>query len=506
VSSTCQYNGYTACTNGYSGSTNRSCTDRLADRSNCGGCGTACAATQGCLGGACTTQVTGQAYTPTPGGPSGICGADGLGPLITLSSTALPRTTIGTTCSGDTAATTFTFGICACETYSGGGAQSIDAFDSTVAPYGTAGFSLLGGSIGVNSAYTNSSSLNVSGDLFAWSALSLGNTTVSQRLHGNSTVNGNYTVGGSAEAKTLVAGSAGSVGVTASFPDRNLYTSNSCPVSGWSVQNGGVCSRINPWTELQLPCKRCAGVDQVPIVAYIDNYKQAGRNDNALIGLSPTALANQTANQVLELPCGYYALSAITSTKNVQLNVHGNAALFVDGEVDVGATFSIYVDPRAHFDLFVRGKVSMGNNSRIGNMNVPANMRLYIAGVCTSNCGGTAWALQPGNPQIFGVGTYTPNGAFNPAGSMDMFGALFAKDYIQGSGSLNMHYDKAFARQNATCPPPSGQGCTTCLQCSNQACVIPSGQTSGQCGACTSDSQCCAPLRCVAGSCQFTGF
>jgi len=467
---------------------NRSCIDKQADRTNCGGCGTTCA--QGCLGGSCTTQVTNQAFAPNPGG---ICGADGLGPIITLSTTDPPRTP-GGTCSGDTAATTFTFGICACETYDGGGAQTIDAFDSTAAPFGTAGFSTLGGSIGVNASYTNSSTLNITGDLFAFSALSLGNTTISQRLHGNSTVNGNYTIGGSAEAKTPQG--AGVVGATASFPDKNLYTNSTCPVSGWSQQNGGVCTRINPWVELQLPCKRCAGVDQVPIAGYVANYAGT-RNDNAGIGLASTAFSGLTANAVLELPCGYYYLDQITSTKSVQINAHGNTALFVAGDISTGQTLSFSVDPKAHLDVFVLGKVSMANNSRLGNMNVPANMRLYIAGVSSTV---PAWAIQPGNPQIFGLGTYTPNGAFNPAGSMDMYGAMFAKDYIQNAGSLNMHYDKAFALQNATCPPPTGGGCTSCLQCSNQACV------SGTCGSCTTDSQCCAPLRCVAGSCQFTGF
>jgi hypothetical protein len=38
-------------------------------------------------------------------------------------------------------------------------------------------------------------------------------------------------------------------------------------------------------------------------------------------------------------------------------------------------------------------------------------------------------------------------------------------------------------------------GCSTCLDCNNQACV------NGACGSCTNSSQCCAPLVCVGGSC-----
>ena len=42
---------------------------------------------------------------------------------------------------------------------------------------------------------------------------------------------------------------------------------------------------------------------------------------------------------------------------------------------------------------------------------------------------------------------------------------------------------------------PAGGGCSTCLDCNNQACV------NGACGACTSSSQCCAPLVCQGGTC-----
>jgi hypothetical protein len=42
-------------------------------------------------------------------------------------------------------------------------------------------------------------------------------------------------------------------------------------------------------------------------------------------------------------------------------------------------------------------------------------------------------------------------------------------------------------------PPPGG--CNTCLDCGGQAC------NAGQCGACTTSSDCCAPLVCLGGQC-----
>src|SRR6185369_6062773 len=153
--------------------------------------------------------------------------------------------------------------------------------------------------------------------------------------------------------------------------------------------------------------------------------------------------------------------------------VHGNTALFINGNIDDHKPVNFYVDPKGHFDVFVKGTMLGVNNQRLGDMNTPANLRMYFASAA-------ATAVQIGGPDIMGVGIYTPNGGFSQANSLTYYGALFTKDYL-GGGSLNMHYDKAFAGEALTCTPPTGNSCSTCLDCANQACV------SGTCGSCTND-------------------
>jgi hypothetical protein len=119
-----------------------------------------------------------------------------------------------------------------------------------------------------------------------------------------------------------------------------------------------------------------------------------------------------------------------------------------------------------------------------------------------------------------GLGLYVPNSGFAQGSSMTFYGSLFTHDFL-GGGSLTMNFDRAFAGEALNCPPPAGAGCTTCLDCANQACNCPGGQpcasASGTCGNCAVDSDCCQPLRCVRGdgsacngasscSCQFTSF
>jgi hypothetical protein len=515
---TCQF-GYTACDNGY-GAGLRSCTDTSVDRNNCGGCGIKCLATQGCINGGCanlTTQT--KNYDATAGG---LC-PDGLGPPITLTDGT------NTQCAGNIAATTFSFGICACQTFNGGGQPTIDAFDSTVEPFANTPLAnQIGGGVGVNSAFTNSSRFNVSGDVVAFSTLNLGNTTIGERLQceGNIT-GGNYTVGGSTEAKTI-SGGAGAVGQnttlwgTQSFPDHNLYTAGTCPVGGWTEANGGTCKAppATPWVDLLEPCKRCngpgspdcdtQGLCQVTINTYITYYKT--HNNNTAIGLSAagTDLSNVGADTMLELPCGYYYLTTINDPSGgghtIDINVHGNTALFVDGDINDHKPINFYIDPKAHLDMFVRGNMLLANNNRLGNMNVPANMRFYVSSPGT---GAPAMAFQCA-PAIMGLGIYVPNSGFSQSNSLTFYGALFARDYL-GGGSMSMHYDKAFADQGLNCPPPTS-GCTTCLDCGNQACNcgnppgVPCTGGTGSCGGCTSDAQCCSPLRCVGGTCVFSSF
>ena len=123
----------------------------------------------------------------------------------------------------------------------------------------------------------------------------------------------------------------------------------------------------------------------------------------------------------------------------------------------------------------------------LGSTEVPAQTRIYLAGPTASV---SASATLAGN-------FYLPYATFSPSAPFTLYGSLFCGGYV-GSQSLQVHYDRAILSAGTECNSPpldGGTGCSSCRDCANQACV------SGACGPCTSDSQCCAPLRCRQGAC-----
>jgi len=505
-----------------------SCFDTANDPFKCGGGCVACTGGNSCVGGSCGMGII--PFVPNPGG---ICTSNGgLGPVIQLSTSLPPRGTGGgTTCSGDIAATSFGFGICACASFHGGGNSTIDAWNSAIGPYmvgPNAGNGALGGSLAVNTTANITSGLVISGDLDAFGDLTC-KATVSEQIHiGGSDTTSSLSSGGLAEIR-LPTGSGTFSTNTAFAPNLGMFVAPNPPnpnttCSGYTIANGG-CNIENPFNgpASQEPCKRCDKAQQIPIAAYVANY--AVNNDDAAIGL--TAAVRNTiatgASGVLTLPCGYYYLDSIKAAGTFTIVATGNTALFVGGNID-GSGGSIIIDetPGARFDIFVLGNVSMFSAPTLGDLLYPANQRMYIAcssstaaGSCAQNsdcCSGTCTAgacsaatdaFFVHNPSLFAGDFYLPNGPLTTMANTNMYGSIFAHDYLQSSGNFNLHYDKASASSNSVCPPPAGKGCSSCLDCSNQACV---GAPSGTCGSCTSDSQCCAPLRCVGGTCQFTSF
>jgi hypothetical protein len=528
--------GLTACPAGSTAGAG-SCRAVNEDPTACGANCIVCPANQGCFNGACSAEIGGLQF---PGTSATICGASGLGPPITLSPSQPPRGTGGMpppVCSGNLAATTFDFGVCACQNITWKGSSAIDAWDSTLGPYNVCpnangcptGVGFLGGSVGVNAAYTTSSTMSISGDLDGFSDMNTGsNLTVSEQFHCGGTHTGKISSGGLAQVEIPMG--SGMVSTNPAFA-ANCPPGNVCDgmfvapnppnantaCGGYAITSGG-CNQVNPWVAVQEPCKRCDAASQITTSAYIANY--ATQNDNALIGLTP-AIRNTIATAatgVLVLPCGYYYLDAINVTGNFVVVATGNTALFVGGAINSGSgtTFTMGQVPGARLDVFVKGSVQLtGNNPAVGVSAYPASQRMYVAcstagacttgadccsGTCTGSvCTGGVSAIEAHNPKLMIGGFYAPNGTLTTTSSPTVYGSIFAQNYDSGTGNISLHYDRAFASASSSCPPPTG-GCGSCLDCANQACVA------GQCGSCSNDGQCCAPLRCVNGTCVFTSF
>jgi hypothetical protein len=214
----------------------------------------------------------------------------------------------------------------------------------------------------------------------------------------------------------------------------------------------------------------------------------AAKNDNALIHLSPTALATPSATSVrLDLPCGRYYLAGIkqSSTTSVTVFAHGQTALFIDGDV-TGDVVSFVLDPAAEFDVFVTGTIITQNQLIIGSPNYPALSRTYLGGTAPMDLAGEA-GRTAGN-------LYMGTTPLTVSSHLVLYGGLIAAS-IANQENIELHYDRAvLGLPSCSSGPPAM--CGSCKDCGNQACV------NGTCGQCSSSAQCCPPLVCQAGSCR----
>ena len=483
------------------------CSVVLTDPANCGGCGRACGTGQVCLSGACvatsncpqsTTACMGQcvdlsssnqfcgscsasaACGPGQGCSQGSCvetvplnsggvQCAGGGPPVMVTGDA------GTMCSANIAQVTFRWALCSCTNISASSMFKTDGFDST-RPYVDGG-SLLGAGVGANGAYSASSGFDIGGTGWIGGTGGVNISTASdfrQELHvngqcsggesrvgSNAYINGNVsdlTIGG-----TLFVPSIGNVG------------------SGVNAAAGTTFGPVS----VPPPCD-CANSQLIDVAGIVNHGSMV--NDNAAIGLSPTAMAGSGARR-LDLPCGRYYLTEITPNASATIAVHGRTALFVGGNISLSNDLDLLIDPNAELDIYIGGNVSASSGLKFGSTIVPAQLRVYIAGNTVSMSSG---ALLAGN-------FYMPWANYGPSANIDIYGSIFCKSFSTSS-EFNMHYDRGVLTVGRECPnaaPDAGSsGCSSCRDCGNQACV------NNQCSACTSDSQCCAPLLCVGGVCQ----
>jgi hypothetical protein len=115
--------------------------------------------------------------------------------------------------------------------------------------------------------------------------------------------------------------------------------------------------------------------------------------------------------------------------------------------------------------------------------------------LCDNNIG-TSFACSLGNACTIANGAL-PLFASTPSNPSRLFAAKQALANVINSSSGSIDYGlERYALASLVDgynpnPCPNGTYC----------CTPP-----GHCGACTADSQCCAPLRCVGGTCQFSTF
>ncbi|HEV8323974.1 MAG TPA: hypothetical protein VG389_20325 [Myxococcota bacterium] len=445
-SATC-LSGQTACDN--------SCVDILTSNAHCGGCDAPCDPGDGCGDGTCVPALITAA-------PPAMC-AEGGPPIV-----------VGGTETSCIAVTSFTWALCSCTDVQLSAPLLTDAYDSSMGPYTPPGG--LGAGVGLNELFMTSSTADVSGALWASSTAGIGTSndlTVRQELHSG----GDFTL-----SAPGIVGADAFVNGDVSTP-MTLDIAGDLHVPAGAAVSAGVtyASLVTGPVTVPPPCD-CDPADLVDIAGIVAAHTTM--NDNALIGLDPTATTNPMSAVRIDLPCGHYYLDAVTGSRDVTIVAHGNTALYVGGDVQLSQSFRVTVDPGFSLDVFIAGDLSVSSGSSFGSPNYPAMTRVYIGGA-------NGFSMSAGS--LFGAFFYAAYGPVMTSGDIEVFGGVFAGDFGASAGTT-IHYDLAVLDLPGDCTNPGG--CDSCADCGNQACIA------GACGACTDSSQCCAPLLCVSGVCM----
>lgn len=440
------------------------CVDLSLDNAHCGSCTRACPSGEGCVANSCVPSLTLDA------GPA-TCPASGSPILVTVPDA-------GSLCTGLLAQTTFRWGLCACNQISLSGNLETDAFDSASGAYVPG----IGGSVGTNGAFISQATNRVGGSLWSSSDAGLGVTGTCEarqelRVGGSLASSAPFKVGLDAFVNgNVVVSGAMTVGQVLHVPQAATVSSQ---VAAASTVRGPV--------NVSAPCD-CSESQIIPVAAIVAARK--ANNDNATIGLNADALSAVSAPKRLDLPCGHYYLSRLAASAPVTIVAHGRTILYIDGNIAAQGALSIAADVGAELDVFVAGTIVSSAAIRLGNPLAPARTRVYLASA--ENLGISA-SLQ------LGAFLYAPKTAISASGKVEAFGGIVSGSY-QSSADTVLHYDLAVLKLAQECAPADAgvdvpKACTTCGDCANQACI------GGTCGACVTNSDCCAPLLCASGKC-----
>jgi hypothetical protein len=161
-------------------------------------------------------------------------------------------------------------------------------------------------------------------------------------------------------------------------------------------------------------------------------------------GLAPDAFAAATGPASLDLGCGELYTKALETPAGIdlELRVHGRAALFVDGDVTLGGSLRVVLDPLAELDLVVAGNLT----AQTGAIGAPqaASVRIWIGGSTVRLAAGVSLSAA----------LYAPRAQLVADGSLIANGALFAQAFSV-AGDLTVRFDTQLLTGGVSCGAPA---------------------------------------------------
>lgn len=423
----------------------------------------------GIFGNVDATPTTDGATRPGDDTQAGYCA--GKGPPVVVGGDG------GVVSTCQLAKNTFRYALCSCDGFVGSNTLRTDAFDSTKGPYSPAS-ATTGGSVGTNGNFSSSGEVDVGGSLWASSAsgLTLGGPAQARaELHsaGNTSTGATFSVGTDAYVAENWNGN-GSVTVTGklTMPAGKTLTAPTKTIGATVVAPVTVG-----------PACDCDPAKLVDVAGIVEGFRPAAKNDNAAMGIDQAAFESVSTATTRAVPCGRLFLTRISTSAPLKLTLTGRTAIFVGGDVALGADFEIEVPNGAELDLFIGGNVVASGGFQLGSAATPATARAYVGGNGTINL--SRATTLAGN-------VYAPKAEAVLASGGTVFGSIFARR-VATQGDLAIHFDESIVKGDPSCIPPST--CKVCGDCGGGACI------GGKCDSCTDSSQCCAPLLCQNGKC-----
>jgi hypothetical protein len=391
---------------------NGTCVDTNVDNANCGTCGHPCGANQGCVGGACVNGVSfSNPKCPDGGGPPVIVDDGDAG-----------------TCTGNLSKKTFNWTICSCNNINATSALYADGWDSTKGPYKP---KQIAGGLAANKSVQSSDTITDYGKMNA--AASTGTSISSSNViavydevqNGSNWSTGNDTAGANVYSAGNISGGSLDIAGTLFQPTGKTHGG----VTYKTLTNQAVT--VNP---------QCNCTNKIPVAAIVAWAKT--HNDDTTVGLDPGLLTKATSTVHVDFPCGSYYLTGFTTGVPVAIVVHGNTAIFIDGNLTTNDQFEITLSgTNATLDLFVSGTISPSAQITIGNSNWPALTHVYV---------GSAQSFTFSSETLISGNVWAGYATVDWASTSDMFGAIFSNDFTMSS-ELNIHYDQGVTHSGTDC-------------------------------------------------------